>query len=238
MQKPKDSETTRLTIGDLIAGGRILLLPIALVGGLVAAARMFHDTSRVVEGASTADSWFSSIPHEAWIWVLIGYLAIILPRQPLALRVPGIPRLVKGLILSFAGGCFWLELRYHNSFASFLEPALMCGIAASCVVAAAFVVRAERARYKEAEESRDQMLERMILEYERQNSQAASDPSLSHPALFAKVDSIVKSRSAFGTRIWFLRPHPALNHRRPIDVLREPNGEDKLLQACKMGPNI
>lgn len=224
--------TTRLSVGDFVAGVRILLLPLALVAVLLAAGRLFH-------GADAADpmpaSWLDRLPRAAWVWGLLAYLAAVAPRHSMNLRLPGLPLAVKGLILALCGLCFWAEARYHDTVAPLLQGVLACALAAACAVAGAAVAHQERIRRQQAGAERDRMLEQLILNLESQN--AGFDPAVTHPALFAEVGSILKAGSAFGTSIWFLRPHPALDHRRPIDVLREPGGEARLLQASRLGPN-
>ncbi len=228
-------DSNRLEIGDLIAGIRALLWPLAVVVVLVAVARLFRDAPAAENSQSGA--WLLSVPHEAWIWACIGYLALVLPRQPLTLRIPGIPWLVKALVLVIAGGGFCLELRFHEILAPIMQAGLAVIVAVLGVLAAATSVRIERARRVEASETKDRAIEQMIRGYEKLNNQPTPDPSVTHPALFARVGKIVRSPSPNGTSIWFLKPHPALGHKRPIDVLREPGGEDKLLNALRLGPN-
>lgn len=230
-----DRKSTRLSIGDLIAGVRILLVPIALVAALVAAGRVFQGGTPAPVPAVT--SWLAGVPHEAWAWALIAYLAAIAPRQAVALRLPGLPLPAKGLIVALAGFCFLLELQFHDAVARLMQSVLTFGLAAASALAAAAIAHARRMRRRHAEDERDRLLQQMILTLEQQNNQGF-DPAVTHPALFAELGSILKAGSAFGTSIWFLRPHPALSHKRPIDVLREPGGEAELLRASRLGPNF
>jgi hypothetical protein len=224
--------TARLSAGDFVAGLRILLLPVAVVAVLLAAGSLFQGAD---PAAPMPPSWLARLPRQAWAWALLAYLAAIAPRHATTLRLPGLPLAAKGLIVALCGLCFWLEARYDAALAPLLQGLLACVLAAACALAAAAVAHDGRMRRRQAGEARDRMLEQMILKLEQHSP--GDDPALTHPALFAEVGSILKAGSAFGTSIWFLRPHPALDHRRPIDVLREPGGEARLLQASRLGPN-
>ena len=231
MRKQHGEPTPRLSLADLAAGAQTLLLPALAVGLLVLAGRFFHENP---DGPAAA---LGAIPRRAWVWACIAYLALILPRRPLTLTLPGLAPLAKAAISSIAGACFLLELRFHERLEPAMGMALTALVAAGCAVAAGLVLRAERAQQFGAEQARDRLLHQLILEYEKLN-QGAPDPALSHPALFAAVGRQIQSGSTVRVSIWFLRPHPALDYRRPIDVLGEPGGEARLLQACRAGPNF
>jgi hypothetical protein len=233
LSEQNHSAIARLTLADVLAGLRTLLLPIAAVGGLVAVGHMFRDTAAPADATAS----FAAIPQQAWLWALIAYVAAMLPRHPLSLRIPGVPPMLKALIWAIAGAGFCLEWRFHDAVEPFMGAALALVFALGCVLSAGSIIRAERLRRDSAEQAKDQALEQMILDFERLNNRQIADPAVTHPALFAEVSGIVNPNSPLGTSIWFLRPHPALNHKRPIDVLQEQGGEDKLLRACKLGPN-
>lgn len=233
MSEKSDAVIDRLTFGDLLAGARMLLLPVAVALVLVAASRLFGDTA-APGGTGTI---FDAVPHEAWLIVLIGYLAACLPRHSLALRIPGVPPRVKLVFCIVAATGFLLELKFHALVAPYAGIAIALILAAVCVILVGTIIRAERLRLDRANEAKDLALERMILDLEKLNKRSPSDPAITHPALFAQVNSMVQPRSSTGTSIWFLQPHPALGYKRPIDVLQEQDGESKLLHACKIGPN-
>ncbi len=233
MSEKSDAVIDRLTFGDLLAGARMLLLPVAVALGLVEVSRLFRDTVAPVDAGTIG----GVVPHEAWLIVLIGYLAACLPRHSFSLRIPGLASRIKIMICIVAAAGFLLELNFHDVLAPYVGAGVALVLAIACIILVGTIIRAERLRLDSANEAKDLALERMILDLEKLNNRSQSDPAITHPALFAQVSSIVQPQSPIGTSIWFLRPHPALGYKRPIDVLQEHDGENKLLHACRIGPN-
>ncbi len=116
-------------------------------------------------------------------------------------------------------------------------PLLMAGLVIAVLGAsAAASMNARRKRGvrnpREAELEAD-ITERMQLQLPIPMAQLRA----AHPHLLEKIAASFERREDHAQR-WLMRPHPALNNQRPIDVIDLPDGEERVLQAFEVGPNV
>ena len=117
-----------------------------------------------------------------------------------------------------------------------IGPLLMMGLVIAIFAAAAAVSMGARRRRdalepREAEGSAS-IRQRIHLQLPIPMSQLRA----AHPHLLEKIAGNFERRED-DTQVWLMRPHPALNNQRPIDVINLPDGEARVLQAIEAGPN-
>ncbi len=116
-----------------------------------------------------------------------------------------------------------------------LGPLLMLGMAVAIAAAAALAAMQARHR-RDARSPREAQVLAEISGQLQQQILPMEQLSHAYPQLIARIARHFK-RQDNRTQDWLLRPHPALSNQRPIDVLKLPDGEERVLHAFETGPN-
>lgn len=237
VRSEKDRNPTRMTGRDLIVAARLLIAPITGIGVLVFVARRFGGAGAAQSVDVRSNDGFAAVPQSAWVLALLLFLISVLPRKSSLVRIPGIAMPYRIVLLALGAFGLCAAWRFPTTLTPFTAAALCALLGIGSLLALAAIVRDQRLRDGDPGAVDRRVLEEMVIEYEQRNGHLVPDLALTHPQLFARIGALMHSRSPLGTRLWFLRPHPALGDQRPIDVLQQPDGEARLLRACELGPN-